>query len=66
MTTHLLPTGTTWYRANLHCHTTVSDGHWSPERIKEEYIRAGYSIVAFPTTMSSSPMPISPTSDSSR
>ena len=47
MTTNLLPTSSNWYRANLHCHTTVSDGHWSPKRIKEEYIRAGYSIVAF-------------------
>lgn len=36
-----------WYRANMHCHTTVSDGHYPPEVIKEEYKKMGYSIVAY-------------------
>ena len=35
------------YRANLHCHTTLSDGKVSPERIKELHIEKGYSIVAY-------------------
>lgn len=35
------------YKANLHTHTTVSDGRFSPERIKEIYKSHGYSIVAF-------------------
>ena len=35
------------YKANLHCHTTVSDGLLTPEQIKEEYKKRGYSIVAY-------------------
>lgn len=36
-----------WYRANMHCHTTVSDGNFTPEKIKEVYKDMGYSIVAY-------------------
>ena len=36
-----------WYKANLHCHTTNSDGHFSPEEIKKIYMDHGYSIVAY-------------------
>ena len=36
-----------WYRANMHCHTTVSDGHYTPAEIKEAYKNMGYSIVAY-------------------
>ncbi len=35
------------YKANLHCHTTVSDGRWTPEEVKEEYKKHGYSVVAY-------------------
>ena len=35
------------YKANLHCHTTVSDGRLSPLEIKELYMSEGYSIVAY-------------------
>ena len=35
------------YKANLHCHTTVSDGTYTPEQIKELYQAEGYSIVAY-------------------
>ena len=35
------------YKANLHCHTTVSDGNLTPEQIKEIYKAKGYSIIAF-------------------
>ncbi len=33
-------------KANLHCHTTFSDGKWSPEKAKDEYKKRGYSILA--------------------
>ena len=47
MKNHLLPQGKNVYKANLHCHTTVSDGRYSPEQIKEMYKSKGYSVVAF-------------------
>ncbi len=36
-----------FYKANLHCHTTVSDGTFSPEEIKQKYLEKGYSIIAY-------------------
>ena len=33
-------------KANLHCHSVLSDGRWTPEQIKEEYAKRGYSVVA--------------------
>ncbi len=36
-----------FYKANLHCHTTVSDGRFSPEEIKKLYKEKGYNVVAF-------------------
>ena len=47
MKKYLLPPEGNWYKANLHCHTNVSDGSFSPERVKEEYKKRGYSIVAY-------------------
>ena len=35
------------FKANLHCHTTNSDGRMTPEMVKEEYKSRGYSVVAF-------------------
>ena len=35
------------YKANLHCHTTISDGEKTPEEIKELYVARGYQIVAY-------------------
>lgn len=35
------------YKANLHCHTTVSDGEKTPEQIKDIYKAEGYQIVAY-------------------
>lgn len=43
----LLPENGNFYKANLHCHTTVSDGARTPEEIKEVYMSKGYSIVAY-------------------
>ena len=36
-----------FYKANLHCHSTKSDGGATVEQIKEIYKRNGYSVVAF-------------------
>ncbi len=36
-----------YYRANLHCHSTISDGAKSPEQLKADYMAHGYSIIAF-------------------
>ena len=47
MRTYLLPETGHFYKANLHCHTTVSDGKKTPEEIKELYMKKGYSIVAY-------------------
>lgn len=46
-TTHLLPDTGTFYKANLHCHSTCSDGRLSPERLKEAYQAKGYSAIAY-------------------
>ena len=47
MKKYLISPELNWYRANMHCHTTVSDGHYSPKEIKEAYKNMGYSIVAY-------------------
>lgn len=36
-----------FYKANLHCHTTLSDGKHTREEVKEDYKAKGYSVVAF-------------------
>lgn len=43
----LIPASGHYYKANLHNHTTVSDGRHTPEEIKAHYKAHGYSIVAF-------------------
>ena len=47
MKIHLLPENGQYYKANLHCHTTVSDGAKTPAEVKEMYLAHGYSVVAF-------------------
>lgn len=47
MRKYLLPEKGNFYKANMHCHTTVSDGKYTPEQVKETYLSRGYSIVAF-------------------
>ena len=44
---YLIPNAGNWYKANLHCHTTCSDGTFTPQQIKELYMSRGYSIVAY-------------------
>jgi len=34
------------YKANLHCHSTLSDGHYTPERLAALYKENGYDILA--------------------
>lgn len=43
----LLPESGQFYKANLHCHTKVSDGTMTPEEVKAYYMAHGYSIVAY-------------------
>lgn len=43
----LLPEKGKFYKANLHAHTSVSDGKYSPEEVKRAYLEHGYSVVAF-------------------
>lgn len=47
MKKYLLPETGSFYKANLHCHTTISDGKWTPEEVKKNYMENGYSVVAY-------------------
>lgn len=44
---YLLSNEGNFYKANLHSHTTFSDGTLTPEQAKEVYKKEGYSIIAF-------------------
>lgn len=46
MRQYLLPKDGTFYKANLHSHSVLSDGRLSAEQMKEEYQKRGYSILA--------------------
>ncbi len=43
----LLKTNGNWYKANLHAHSTCSDGKMTPQEVKDWYKAHGYSIVAY-------------------
>ena len=47
MKKYLINPNLNWYKANLHCHTTNSDGFYTPEQIKKIYKEHGYSVVAY-------------------
>lgn len=47
MRTYLLPPEGNLYKANLHCHSTISDGKFSPSELKALYKSMGYSAVAY-------------------
>lgn len=47
MKRYLLPNEGNVYKANLHTHTNISDGHFSPEETKKLYKDKGYSVVAY-------------------
>ena len=43
----LLRKNGSFYKANLHCHTTLSDGNMTAAQVRDWYRAHGYSIVAF-------------------
>jgi len=43
---YLLPKEGKFYKANLHCHSTLSDGNLTPEELKKAYKENGYDILA--------------------
>ena len=43
----LLPEGLPFFKANLHSHSSVSDGKFTPAELKKAYMEKGYSIIAF-------------------
>ena len=45
MKLHLLPE-TNYYKANLHCHSTISDGNNTPEELVEAYHAQGYQVLS--------------------
>ena len=38
----LIPEKGRFYKANLHCHTNISDGHNTPEEVKALYKSLGF------------------------
>ncbi len=46
MKKYLLPRDGSFYKANLHCHSTLSDGQMTPEELKAHYKGMGYSVLA--------------------
>jgi hypothetical protein len=36
-----------FFKGNLHCHSTFSDGSWTVQKLKDEYKAKGYNFVAF-------------------
>lgn len=47
MKKYLLPEKGNYYKANLHMHTNISDGRYTPEEVKRQYMERGYSVVAY-------------------
>ena len=47
MKKYFLPKNGNFYKANLHCHTNISDGKLTPEEVKKAYKDNGYSVVAY-------------------
>ena len=45
MKKYLLPESGNFYKANLHCHTTLSDGEMTREEVKEIYKKNGKFFV---------------------
>lgn len=43
---HLLPPVSQYYKANLHTHSTISDGKLTPAQVKDAYKAKGYHILA--------------------
>jgi len=47
MRKYLFQANKNMYKANLHCHSTVSDGKYTPSELKDVYMAEGYSIIAY-------------------
>lgn len=47
MMIELIKKNGTCFKANLHCHSTISDGVMTPEELKDHYKSHGYSILAY-------------------
>ena len=47
MIKYLIKKEGTFYKANLHAHSTISDGKYTPEELKEFYKNMGYSVLAY-------------------
>ena len=47
MKQYILPKEGNFYKANLHCHSTCSDGKLTVEELKEIYKSNGYSVLAY-------------------
>lgn len=47
MRKYLLPEKGQFYKANLHCHSQVSDGAFTAAELKDIYMKEGYSIIAY-------------------
>lgn len=47
MKKYLLPKEGNFYKANLHCHSTISDGTLTIEELKQLYKSQGYSVLAY-------------------
>ena len=47
MKKYLLPQTGNFYKANLHSHSTFSDGEQTPLEMKETYMKMGYSVIAY-------------------
>ena len=43
---HLLPPVKQYFKANLHTHSTISDGELSPQEVKDVYKAKGYQILS--------------------
>ncbi|MBQ5590876.1 MAG: hypothetical protein IIU65_04270, partial [Clostridia bacterium] len=46
MKKHLFSEEGKFYKANLHAHATGSDGVFTPEKMKEEFKKRGYSVLS--------------------
>ncbi len=46
MKKYLLDPTKKFYKGNMHCHSTLSDGHYTPEELKKIYKGKGYSFLA--------------------
>ena len=47
MRTYLFNPENKFYKANMHSHSTDSDGVFTPAELKEHYMAEGYQIIAY-------------------